>query len=133
MFIQVRAFFFFICNVFMMKYMFYFQWDYSLRYLSLRHAFLPIYYTSCFFFNHYTALVIDTARLTILERLVYIKMEFNSTRDTLIHHNDHYSNVKYIKLIVVTSLTCNRCLQPADPHFVATFRAKIYQSNAHYL
>lgn len=53
------------------------QCDYSFHDLFLRHAYLSIYYTSCFY-NHYTVLMIytlcsaqvATARLTILELLV---------------------------------------------------------------
>ena len=59
----------------------FFQWDYSFQDLTLRHAYLSIYYTSCFW-NHYTALMIDTlrsvrlakARLTILDRLFHCLM-----------------------------------------------------------
>ena len=58
-----------------MKYKpFFSQCDNSCHDLSLRHEYLSIYNTSCFF-NHYTALMIDilngarvaTARLTILD------------------------------------------------------------------
>ena len=71
-----------ISNVFMMRNMYVFlQCDYSFHDLSLRHAYLSIYYTSCFY-NHYTALTMDTpssarvatARLTILDRLVPSKV-----------------------------------------------------------
>ena len=54
----------------------FFRCDYSFHYLSLRHTYLSICYTSCFY-NHYTAPTMDTpssprvatARLTILDRL----------------------------------------------------------------
>ena len=60
----------------MMKYMF-FPVRLQFHDLSLRHAYLSIYYTSCFY-NHYAALTIDapssarvaTARFKILDRLV---------------------------------------------------------------
>ena len=70
---------------------------------------------------------VATARLTIFDRLVYIKMEFNSTRDILIHHNDHHSNVK--NMVVLTSLTCNRCLQREDPHLTFKFVIDILQNS----
>ena len=63
-----------------MKYIFFFQCDYGFHNLPLRHAYLTIYYTCCFW-NHYTALMIDTlsstrvgtARLTILDRRAIVK------------------------------------------------------------
>ena len=59
---------------------FFLQCDYRFHDLSLRHAYLSIYYTCCFW-NHYTALMIDalssalvaTARITISDRRAAIK------------------------------------------------------------
>ena len=107
------------------------QCHYSFHDLAFRHAFLFISVLNTLFSELLHNARVAKPRHAIFDRLVYIKMESNSTRDILIHRIDHHSNIK--SMVVLTSLTCKRCLQPADPHFVATFRAKIYQTNAPYL
>ena len=59
LFTQVWAFF--ISNVFMVKYMIFYQNAYSFHDLSWRQAYLSIYCTP-FFLHRYTALVIDTLK-----------------------------------------------------------------------
>ena len=79
MFIQVRA-------LFLISKDFLFQCHYSCHDLAVRHAFLFISALNTLFSESLHNARVAKPLLAIFNRLVYIKIESNSTRDILIHH-----------------------------------------------